>query len=276
MNKLDPLSVQQLTAKPNSRLFDLALKDEAVLQNTFIGQERAKEALQFGLGIDAQGYNLYVMGEPATGRYTLVQEHVAKEAKTKLVSPDDWCYINNFDDEREPYALKLAAGEGKKLQKEISALFDELLDTFPAAFDNPNYQRKKAAINREYDQRYNGVIDELEDMAQRKGVALYEENGSISFSPIIDGKPIDDEEFAKLTEEKRQHYYDLIDELEAMLGERLIEMPSWKRQSSERLRTLKKETADEAIRPLLKELEHKYNSELGILKFIPSLKAHLV
>lgn len=276
MNKLDPLSHQQLTAKPSTRLIDLALKDEAVMQSTFIGQERAKEALQFGLGIDAQGYNLYVMGEPATGRYTLVQEYVAKEATSRTASPDDWCYINNFDDEREPFALKLAPGEGKKLQKEMSSLFDELLDTFPSVFDNPGYQRKKAAITREYDLLYSNVIDELEDTAQRKGVALYEDNGSISFSPIIEGKPIDDEEFAKMSEDKRQFYYDLIDELEELLSERLIEMPQWKRQSSERLRKLKKETAEEAIRPLLKELEHKYSSELGILKFIRSLKSHMV
>lgn len=276
MNKPQPLDYQLLSAKPSHRLIDEALKDESVMQSTFIGQGRAREALQFGLAIDAQGYNLYVMGEPATGRYTLVHEYVEKQAVSKTTTPEDWCYINNFDDEREPFALKLLPGEGKKLQKEMELLFDEVLDTFPAVFDNPGYQRKKAAINREYDQLYSGVIDELEQYAQKKGVALYEDDGAISFSPIIEGKPIDDEEFAKLSDDKRQFYYDLIDDLEELLSERLIEMPQWKRQSSERLRKLRKETAEEAIRPLLKELEHKYSSELGILKFLRQLKPHLV
>ncbi|UAA39954.1 AAA family ATPase [Paraneptunicella aestuarii] len=275
MTKAQPLEYQQLYAKPNNRLIDAALKDDSVMQTTFIGQERAREALSFGLGINASGYNLYVMGEPATGRYTLVHEYVEKQAAGRVDSPDDWCYINNFDDEREPYALRLAPGEGKRFQKEMSLLIDELLDTFPAVFDNPGYQRKKAAINREYDQLYNGVIDELELYAQKKELALYEDNGSISFSPIIDGKPIDDEEFAKLSDEKRQYYYNLIDELEGVLSERLIEMPQWKRAVSEKLRNLKRETAEEGIRPLLKELEHKYSSELGILKFLRQLKGHL-
>lgn len=276
MTKAQPLEYQQLYAKPSNRLIDAALKDDSVMQTTFIGQERAREALSFGLGINASGYNLYVMGEPATGRYTLVHEYVEKQAASRLNSPDDWCYINNFDDEREPYALRLAPGEGKRFLKEMSLLIDELLDTFPAMFDNPGYQRKKAAINREYDQLYNAVIDELELYAQKKELALYEDNGSISFSPIIDGKPIDDEEFAKLSDEKRQYYYDLIDELENVLSERLIEMPQWKRAVSEKLRNLKRETAEEGIRPLLKELEHKYSSELGILKFLRQLKGHLV
>ncbi|XOV81399.1 MAG: Lon protease family protein [Aestuariibacter sp.] len=275
MHLKPPLEPKKLTATINKRLINKALEDEAALHSTFIGQERAREALEFGLGIDARGYNLYVMGEPATGRYTLVHEYVEKSVG-QAQTPSDWCYLNNFEDEREPVALKLAPGEGKKLVKEINLLIDELLDTFPAVFDNPGYQRKKAAVGREYDQRYDRVIDELELFAQQKSVALYEEDGTISFSPIIDGKPINDEEFAKLSEESRQYFYDLIDELEAMLSEKLIELPQWKRESSERLRKLKKDTAEQAIKPLLKELEHQYSSDLGILKFLRQLKPNLV
>lgn len=275
MHLKPPLEPRKLTATINKRLINQALQDEAALHSTFIGQERAREALEFGLGIDARGYNLYVMGEPATGRYTLVHEYVEKSVG-QAQTPSDWCYLNNYEDEREPIALKLAPGEGKKLVKEMGLLIDELLDTFPAVFDNPGYQRKKAAVGREYDQRYDKVIDELELFAQEKSVALYEEDGTISFSPIIDGKPINDEEFAKLSEESRQYFYDLIDELEAMLSEKLIELPQWKRESSERLRKLKKETAEQAIKPLLKELEHKYSADLGILKFLRQLKPNLV
>ncbi|MCC2605639.1 Lon protease family protein [Planctobacterium marinum] len=275
MKSIAPLTPEQLSANIHKRIINHALKDDAVLHSTFIGQERAREALEFGLGIDAKGYNLYVMGEHATGRYTLVQEYVEKFV-SKTDTPDDWCYINNFDDEREPIALRLTPGEGKQLVKEVNALIDELLDTFPAVYDNPGYQRKKAAVARDYDQRYDKVIDEIETYAQKKDVALYEEDGTISFSPIINGKPIDDEEFAKLSDEKRQYFYDLIDDLEEILNEKLIELPQWKRESSERLRILKKETAEQAIKPILKQLEHKYSADLGILKFLRQMKPDLV
>lgn len=269
------LSPQQLSALPSKRLINQALKDPSVLSSTFIGQNRAKEALSFGLGIDAKGYNLYVMGEQATGRYTLVHEYIKKNVVTAK-TPDDWCYINNFEEEREPFVLRLPAGESKHLLKDLTSLVDELLDTFPAAFDNPGYQRKKAAIARSFDQRYDQAIDAVEQHAQTQNVALYEEGGTISFSPIVDGKPITDTEFAKLDDPTRQHYYELIDALETRLSEALIELPQWKRSSSEQSRKLKRSTAEQGIKPLLKDLEHKYASDLGILKFLRQLKPHLI
>ncbi|WP_102795535.1 Lon protease family protein [Bowmanella denitrificans] len=275
MHKATQLNALQLTAKPSRRLINQALKEEQALNATFIGQQRAREALNFGLGIDAKGYNLYVMGEAATGRFTLVHEYIAKHVSS-VPTPDDWCYINNFDDEREPFTLRLPAGESRKLAADLDSLIDELLDTFPAAFDNPGYQRKKANIKREFDQRYDKAIAEVELFAQRNNVALYEEKGTISFSPIVNGKPITDEEFAGASEQERQHFYDLISQLEEKLSEQLLELPQWKRESSEHARKLTRETAEQGIKPLLKELEHKYAGDLGILKFLRQLKPHLV
>lgn len=269
------LHLQQLTAKPSTRLINQALNDPQALHSTFIGQDRARDALSFGLGIDARGYNLYVMGEQATGRFTLVHEFIDKYI-SKTLTPDDWCYINNFEDEREPFSLKMPAGESKKLVKDMENLLDDLLDTFPAAFDNPGYQRKKSAITRKFDQRYDQAIDNVEQQAQKQSVALYEDSGTITFSPIVEGEPVTDAEFAKASDEQRQHYYQLIDELEDKLSEALIELPKWKRATAEKLRKLKKETAEQGIRPLLKDLEHKYSADLAILKFLRQLKPHLV
>ncbi|ALS97957.1 Lon protease family protein [Lacimicrobium alkaliphilum] len=269
------LTHQQLTAKPSRQRINQALKDDRALSSSFIGQNRAREALNFGLGIDARGYNLYVMGEAATGRFTLVHEHIARHV-SNMPSPDDWCYINNFEDEREPYALHLPAGDSRKLLTDMNGLIDELLDTFPAAFDNPGYQRKKANIKRQFDKRYEKAIEEVEQFAQSQNVALYEENGTISFAPIVKGKPVTDEEFTKLSEQQRQHFYDLINQLEDRLSEQLLELPQWKRESSEMQRKLKKETAELGIKPILKELEHKYAGDLGILKSLRQLKPHLV
>ncbi|GGO74232.1 Lon protease family protein [Bowmanella pacifica] len=275
MQKAVELNALQLTAKPSRRLINQALSDEQALSATFIGQHRAREALNFGLGIDAKGYNLYVMGEVATGRFTLVHEYIAKHVNSSP-TPDDWCYINNFDDEREPFTLRLPAGESRKLSTDLNSLVDELLDTFPAAFDNPGYQRKKANIKRQFEQRYEKAIAEVEQFAQRNSVALYEENGTISFSPIVNGKPITDEEFATASEQQRQQFYDIIVQLEEKLSEQLLELPQWKRESSEQARALTRETAEQGIKPLLKELEHKYSADLGILKFLRQLKPHLI
>ena len=275
LKTVEPLKVEQLSASPNLSHIQHALADESALQATFIGQDRAREALSFGLGIDATGYNLYVMGEPATGRYTLVHDYVEKAVKHKS-TPDDWLYINNFDDERQPLSMRLVAGESKRLVADIDGLIDDVLDTFPAAFENPGYQRRKAALGRQFELKYDHAIDAVEQVAQANSVALYEDGGTITFSPIVDGKPISDAEFSKLDEQQRTGFYQLIDALEDKLSEALIELPLWKREHSEQLRELKRTTAEQGIRPLLKNLEHKYASQLAVLKYLRQIKTPMI
>lgn len=268
---LNPL---QLCPQLDPQLITQALQQQE-LPPAFIGQDRARAALEFAIGMDMPGYNLYVMGEPALGRFTLVQD-ILQQAASEKATPDEWCYLSNFDDERVPNTLRLLPGEGRQLVKKLEALIDELLDTFPAAFDNPGYQRKKKAIHRSFDQRYEQAIERVEKKALEKQVVLYEENGAVSFSPIIDGKPLDDQEFSKLTEEQRQYFYGLVSELETILNEQLLELPQWKRELSENLRTLCKETIEQAIKPMLKQLEHHYSAELGVLKYLRDMRSHLV
>ena len=268
------LTVQQLGPNLDNKLIKQAL-DVQQLIPAFIGQDRAKSALAFAIGMDMPGYNLYVMGEPALGRFTLVQD-ILQQAASEKATPEEWCYLNNFDDERVPNTLRLLPGEGKVLVKKIEALIDELLDTFPAAFDNPGYQRRKKAIHAAFDNKYEAAIALVERKALEKQVVLYEENGAVSFSPIIDGKPLDDQEFSKLTEEQRQYFYGLVAELETILNEQLLELPQWKRELSESMRALRKDTIEQAIKPLLKQLEHDYAAELGVLRYIREMRSHLI
>lgn len=268
------LAAEQLAPRINKRMITQALKDDAALNATFIGQERAREALDFGLAIRAKGYNLYVMGEAATGRFTLVQDHIERAAAT-LPSPDDWCYIANLEDEREPVLLRLPAGDARQFHKVMQSLINDLLATFPAAFDNPGYQRRKAAINREYDQRYDEALDSVERYANANQVAMLEEGGNISFAPMVEGKPINETQFAGLVDSERKYYYDLVDELENRLSESLLSLPVWKRENAEKLSQLDRETAENGIRPLLKKLEHDYSGNLVILKYLRKLRTHL-
>ena len=53
-----------------------------------LGQERAVEALQFGVAMPRPGYNVFVMGEPGTGRFSFVKRYLKAEAK-RLESPAD-------------------------------------------------------------------------------------------------------------------------------------------------------------------------------------------
>ncbi|MEW6983353.1 AAA family ATPase [Colwelliaceae bacterium 6471] len=266
------LTSTQLTSNLTEKLFSKTTPD---IEQAFVGHERAKEALDFGLSMDAVGFNVYAMGEHGTGRQTLIKQMLTAMASEKA-TPPEWCYINNFDDTHAPLRLYVSPGDGKYLLKRMNTFIDELLDLFPEIFDNPSYQRQRAAIDRDFNQKYDEAIAQVEDVALKQQVALYEEDGEVGFAPLVDGKPLDDKEFANMEEEKRLAFYQLLAELETLLSEKLIELPQWKRTSSDKLRKLKYETAEQSIRPFLKELEHEFASNLGVLKYLSKVKAHIV
>ncbi|MFT5295056.1 MAG: lon-related putative ATP-dependent protease [Colwellia sp.] len=268
------LPVEQLTAQLSAKQFSYCEVTPDVEQ-IFIGHTRAKEALEFGLSMDALGFNIFAMGEHGTGRQTLIKQMLAVTAG-KENTPHEWCYINNFDDVHAPHKLYVSAGEGKQLLARINTFIDELLDLFPEIFDNPSYQRQKSAVDREFNKKYDQAIAEVEESALKDDVLLYEEAGELNFSPLVDGKPLNDKEFASLDEGKRADFYVLLDKLENFLSEKLIELPQWKRISSDKLRKLKNETTEHAIRPFLKELEHEFASNIGVLKYLSKVKAHIV
>lgn len=266
------LAASQLTANFTISLFDP--KNE-LGEQAFIGHKRAKEALDFGLAMKATGFNVYAMGEHGTGRQTLIRQMLSAEAMSEP-TPCEWCYINNFDDSHAPLKLYLNPGDGKQLLARINKFIDELLGLFPEIFDNPGYQRKKAAIDRDFNEKYDQAIGVVEETALKDNVLLYEEKGEIGFSPLVDGKPLNDKEFAGLNDEKRNQYYQLLSDLETLLSEQLLELPAWKRESSDKLRSLKNETAEQSIYPLIKELENEFTSNNGVLKYLTKVKEHIV
>lgn len=268
------LKATQLTSNLSETLFSVD-KTEIDLQQAFVGHERAKEALEFGLSMSAQGFNVFAMGEHGTGRQTLIKQMLTGLASERN-TPDEWCYINNFDEAHIPIKLYVNPGDGKQLLQRMNKFIDELMDLFPGNFDNPSYQRQKSAIDREFNQKYDQAIAKVEDRALKDNVVLFEENGEVGFSPLVDGKPLNDKEFAALDEPKRASFYQLLAELENFLSEQLLELPQWKRLSSDKLRTLKIDTAEQGIRPYLKELEHEFASNLGVLKYLTKVKAHVV
>jgi lon-related putative ATP-dependent protease len=205
----------------------------------------------------------------------MVKDKLEAHSKTKP-TPHEWLYVNNYDDHRKPIALFMQPGQSKELADDIDEFLDEVADTFPAAFDNPGYQRKKKSIDKEFDNKYDAAITAVAELAAKKSVALIEESNQVAFAPVIDGKQLDDAEFAALDEKVQEHFFDAIEKLEDDLIEALIELPRWKRESSEKLRNLKKQTVETATKPLLKKLELKYASHIGVIRYLKDVRTEIV
>lgn len=93
-----------------------------------IGQPRAMRALEMGVSISGKGYNIFVSGDPGTGRTTaikLVTDPYAQD--TSMLR--DIAYIHNFNRPDSPIALTFPPGEGKAFVLAMRNLIHTLKET---------------------------------------------------------------------------------------------------------------------------------------------------
>lgn len=269
------LAPEELTRPFAPEQFAFDTTDDLEPFRGVLGQERAVEALQFGVAMPRPGYNVFVMGEPGTGRFSFVKRYLQAEGK-RVATPSDWVYLNNFDEPREPRVIELPPGSATEFSADIDRLIDNLMSTFPAVFEHPAYQQKKNAVDRAFNQRYDRALDSVERRALEKDVALYRDSANVAFTPMKDGKALDEAEFAQLPEAERERFHKDIAALEEYLNEELASLPQWKRESSNQLRELNEETITLALQPLLAPLVEKYNNNPGVCAYLQAMQLNLL
>ncbi|MDP3814843.1 Lon protease family protein [Pseudomonas sp.] len=269
------LAPEALTRPFSPEQFNFTSTEDLEPFRGVLGQERAVEALQFGVAMPRPGYNVFVMGEPGTGRFSFVKRYLKAEAK-RLETPADRVYVNHFDEPREPRALELSSGTVGDFLADINGLIDNLLATFPAVFEHPSFQQKKNAIDRDFNKRYDQALDVIERLSLEKSVALYRDSSNIAFTPMLEGKALDEAEFAQLPEAERERFHADIATLEERLNEELASLPQWKRELSNLLRQLNEETITVALQPLLAPLSQKYAENAGVCAYLQAVQVNLL
>lgn len=273
-NMVTSLPYQALSAKvPADHLAFKTLNDIEPLSG-ILGQERAVEAIQFGVAMQRPGYNIFAMGDSGTGRSSYVLSYLKSEAKRRP-APNEWAYINNFTESHRPKALEFSPGQASEFEKEIRALIDGLMVTFPAAFENPTYQQQKSVIDRAFNDQYEAAINKVERVSGKIGVAMFRDASSVSFAPMKDGKALEENEFAALTDDERDAFQEGVSTLEGLLNEELLGLPQWKRATYEQIRQLNLDTVKEALDPLMSGLFEKYKDDADISAHLKALRDDL-
>ena len=239
-----------------------------------LGQERAVEAIQFGVAMQRPGYNIFAMGDSGTGRSSYVMSYLKSEAK-RCDAPTEWAYVNNFTESHRPKALEFAPGLAAEFEQEIRTLIDGLMVTFPAAFENTTYQQQKGVIDRAFNEQYEAAINKVERVSVKIGVAMFRDASSVSFAPMKDGKALEENEFAALSDEERDAFQEGVSTLESMLNEELLSLPQWKRATYEQLRQLNLNTLQEALDPLMSGLFAKYQDDEAVTDYLKAMRDDL-
>lgn len=115
---IKPLSAAQLRRETDPASFDFDDTSLVSPSRELIGQQRAVDALHFGLQIRLEGYNIYMSGESGEGKTRYALECAQKAARIMPV-PEDWVHVHNFDDPDQPKALNLPAGTGRDFKRDM-------------------------------------------------------------------------------------------------------------------------------------------------------------
>ena len=258
-------------------LSQLAFKTTADIEEDceHLGQERAMDALKFGIGMKHDGYNLFVLGSTGVGKHTTVKKILARESVSGE-TPSDWCYINNFSQHHKPLMLKLAAGYGVQLQNDMQQLLEDLLVAIPAAFESDEYRTRAHAIQDEYKQKEMMAFKDLADRADKKNITMLHTPGGYTLGPMKDGKVLSPEEFDQLDEKEQEEIKQLIDEIEHELIETIHKIPVWYKENREKIKQLNREISEIVVNQSIAELTLKYTELPEVVNYIDSVKKDII
>ena len=165
-----------------------------------IGQDRAVKAFDFGLHVKIKGYNIYMSGPSGTGKTTYAKASTERLAATEDV-PLDWCYVYNFQNPRSPLALSFPAGEGRKFRDDMSELVQLFQTELQKVFRTEDYEKQKTELLRGFDEKRDALMDQMSKEAAENDFQVKTTNSGIYFMPVVDGKPVGEEEYDDLAED---------------------------------------------------------------------------
>jgi lon-related putative ATP-dependent protease len=269
------LNPEELTWRCDPAQF--AFKTTAALPELkeIIGQNRALKSLEFGLGIENPNYNVFVLGEGGTGKYTTVKSAIESKAMNEPV-PDDWCYVYNFTEPDSPMALNLPAGRGSEFAEEMATVVATLRRDIPKVFESKDYESHRDEIIEGQQERTRSLFSRLEKVAEKKGFVLKKGASGVSVVPGKEGKPLKQSainELPKETVEKLNHDLKFVQD---KLGDTIREARKSDKEAKERIAELDRDTVQYVVTPLFNELLEKFKDLEDVSAFIVELKADLL
>jgi lon-related putative ATP-dependent protease len=261
------LPIESLRKTCDPSIIRCKTTQELVPLGEIIGQERAVRALKFGLGIRDQGFNIYVAGYPGTGRKTAVKNFVEECASAEPVPPD-WCYVNNFSNQYQPDAIQLPAGKGQVFQNDVKNLIESIRTALPKAFESDDYAARREATIRVLEKQRKEVIDKLNAKAQQEGFIIQSTPIGLLLIPVINGKPLKEEELLTLPQKMKDMIQEKRGRLESELRNTMRQFRDMERKIREEIKKLNRDVALYAIGNLVEDLIEKY-------KALPEITAYL-
>jgi predicted ATP-dependent protease len=272
---ISELSAQETRKTVHADMLSFATTADLAPLNTLVGQERAVQALQVGLGMPQPGYNIFVSGFQGLGAQGQIESQLRAKA-AGLPTPGDWVYVHNFRHPEEPQALALEAGQGNRLQQDMAQFVSHLKDALPKAFREKGFDQEQRELSAKYEQEVRQMQEAFNQFARDKGFDVQTDtSGNVMIVPVRDGRPMSQEDLQSLSDEERQE----LDQRRSDVMHELRSVMQRQRQLMQRLaeevREVVRNYSAQLIAPLIDDLKHQH-LQPHVHRYLDAVQEHIL
>jgi hypothetical protein len=177
---------------------------------------------------------MFALGPTGTGKTTMLKDLLDRKSAGEPV-PDDWCYINNFEDPDKPRALRIPAGRGCKLKQDTDRFVEDLSNEIPSAFKTEDYDKEQEKIESKFQETRQVLFKGLEKEATSAGFTLLQTPRGIILAPVVEGDVLTPEEYGKLDAQKREELEKRQGELQGEMRETIRQIQDLQEQAKEEI-----------------------------------------
>ncbi len=271
-----PLKPEELYKCCDPKLFDFETTEELTPVEGPLGQERAINAIDFGLSLENTGFNIFVLGEHGTGKLTSVRELIKKKAETEPVPPD-WCYVYNFKNPDMPLALSFSPGRAVQFQKDMADLIKTLRQEIPKIFESKEYDKQRNHIIEEFQKKQKELFTSIEEEATSNGFAIRKSVSGLLIVPVKKtGEALTEEEFEALDEKTKRRIEEIGRTLQEKLDDVVRAVKEAEKLLKDMLQKLERTAALGAVGHLIDEIKEKYKDNEKALSYLEDVKEDIL
>ncbi len=249
--------------------------DELPDLENVIGQPRAIRALELGSGVSGPGFNTFVLGLPGSGRTTLSREYLERKASVEPI-PDDWCYVNNFENPRYPKALQLPAGKAIELHKDTLELVSRCEVEISRAFESDEYKQERDRLLNGLKRNQEAEFIRLQKYVEKFNFVILRTTFGFVLVPAVNGEPLKPEEIEKLSPDQQEK----LKQLQIKLGEEVEKSINHLRELEKQINTqvgeLNERTVLFLLEPMMQPLLEKYRTQDRVHAYLKEIQSDIV
>jgi lon-related putative ATP-dependent protease len=237
-------------------------------EEPLLGQERASDAIKFGMGIKENNYHIFIAGPSKAGLTYAARTYLEEQAKREP-TPPDWCYVYNFKEADKPKSLRISPGKGKELKKDMQEFMGTLQTKVPEVFESDSYRERDEELQGDFEHYRRKSIDELSDLAKEEGFMLQvSQVGMVLIPSSKQGQPLTQEELAQLDQEEKDKLKQKSEELQEKMRDAVKKIRDAESQLKHRKDELKKDIASLVVSHHLEPYLEKYKEEDGVIEYL--------